>query len=150
MDAALVEALIDRDWPDFLAQARRLGLGEPTRSGIRIDIPVRPAGADEDFLAVLVCEDYDAAAPVLNFADPENPSQVGAAHWPNIEGAPMNSVTWNGAQLPIICVIGTRGYHIHSSHVSEAHDKSVWRLPAVASVLHRFLREGTYRGRGIQ
>jgi hypothetical protein len=149
VDAELVSGLIDRDWPMFVEQARRLELGEPTRTDLRIDIPVRPAGAEEDFLAVLLCEEYDAQAPILNFADPQDPSRLGASHWPRIDGAPMNSVPWQEEILPIVCVVGTRGYHVHSSHCTEIHPRCAWRLPVVATVIHRFLHMGPYRGRGV-
>jgi hypothetical protein len=149
VDAGLVNAVIDRDWAPFVAQLNRLALGQATREDARIDIVVRPPAAEADFLAVLICDEYDDQAPVLHFANPAAPAEIGAEHWPRIDGAPMNAVTWNGANLPIICVVGTRGYHIHPSHVSETHPKSCWQLPAVATVLHRFLHMGAYRGRGV-
>jgi len=149
VDGALASALIDRDWAPFLEQVRRLGLGEPARHDTRIDIAARPPGAEEDFLAVLLCDGYDAQAPVLDFADPADPTALGAAHWPRIDGAPMNSVAWDGRQLPIICTPGTRGYHLHPSHVAEQHPRERWRLPVVATLLSRFLRMGPYRGRGV-
>src|SRR5437879_2760210 len=121
MDDELVNALIDRDWAPFLDQVRRLGFGEPRRENSRIDVPVQPPGADEQFLAALFCDGYDAQAPVLDFADPENPAEVGAPQWPRIDGAPMNSVVWNGRTLPIVCTPGTRGYHMHQSHAAEQH-----------------------------
>lgn len=149
MDDALANALIDRDWAPFLGQARRLSLGEPRRSGTRIDIPAHPPGSQDEFLSVLLCDGYDAQAPVLDFADPADPSALGAPYWPKIEGAPMNTVTWNGRTLPIICTPGTRGYHLHTSHSGEQHPRDRWRLPRVATLLSRFLRMGPYRGRGV-
>lgn len=149
MDDALVNSLIDRDWAPFLEQVRRLDLGEPTRANSRIDIPVQPLDTDAEFLAVLFCDGYDAQAPLLDFADPEKPAQVGGPYWPRIEGAPMNSVVWNGRTVPIICTPGTRGYHLHESHAAEQHPRERWRLPVVATLVARFLRMGPYRGRGV-
>ncbi len=149
MDESLVNAVIDRDWTRFVGQAHRLGFRDPTRTNTRIDLPVRPPGTEEDFLAVLLCDGYDAQPPLLDFADPEYPEQLGGAHWPRIEGAPMNSVLWNGRTVPIICTPGTRGYHLHQSHCSEQHPRESWRLSAVVTIVWRFLRMGPYKGRGI-
>jgi hypothetical protein len=149
MDAALANAIIDRDWSDFAAQVQRLQLGSPERDGTRIDIVVSPLGSAKRFRAVLLCDDYDAEAPVLDFADPANPAHLSREFWPNIEGAPINSVTYAGRFLPIICVVGTRGYHLHTSHSAEQHPKSIWRLPVVAGILQRFLRMGRLVGRGV-
>jgi hypothetical protein len=149
MDAALSNALIDRDWEDFTTQVGRLKLGWPERDGTRIDVVVTAPGTTEQFCAALLCDDYDAIAPVLDFADLADPALLGRVHWPNIEGAPYNSVTYDGRYLPILCVVGTRGYHIHSSHSAEQHPKSSWRLPVVASRLHWFLRMGRLVGRGV-
>lgn len=149
MDAALTNALIDRDWGDFTTQAERLKLGSPERDGTRIDIVVTAPATTEQFRAALLCDDYDAIAPVLDFAALDDPDLLGREYWPNIEGAPYNSVMYDGRHLPIICVVGTRGYHIHTSHSAEQHPKSCWRLPAVASLLHRFLRMGRLVGRGL-
>jgi hypothetical protein len=149
VDDALASALIDRDWAPFLAQVRRLGLGEPRRTDTRIDIPARPPKSEDELLAVLFCDGYDAQAPMLDFADPEDSSKVGGAYWPRIEGAPMNSIQWNGRTVPIICTPGTRGYHLHQSHVAEQHPSETWRLARVAGLLSRFLRMGPYGGRGL-
>jgi hypothetical protein len=149
MDTALTNALIDRDWGDFTTQLKRLKLGSPQRNGTRIDIVVSAPDTAGQFRAALLCDDYDAIAPVLDFADLADPDLLGREYWPNIEGAPYNSVMYAGRYLPIICVVGTRGYHIHTSHAAEQHPKSSWRLPAVASLLHRFLRMGRLVGRGI-
>jgi len=149
VDDALVNALLDRDWEPFAEQVRRLGLGDPSHANSRINIPVEPPGTDDEFLAVLFCDGYDAQAPLLDFADPNNPADVGGPYWPRIEGAPMNSVVWNGRTVPIICTPGTRGYHLHQSHVAEQHPRERWRLPVVATLLARFLRMGPYRGRGV-
>jgi hypothetical protein len=150
MDAALVGAVIDRDWPALSAQVARLGLGSPDRAGMEIRILARPAGADEDYLAVLECDGYDAIAPLLDFADPQDPTQRGRRFWPRMAAAPMNSVTVGDRPVPIICTPGTRGYHIHASHHAETHPRSTWRLAAVATLLHRFLNQmGPYQGRGL-
>lgn len=149
MDRELANSLIDRDWDEFLAQLARLGMQEPRRAGTRIDIAVRPPDSMDDYIAALICDDYDALAPVLDFADPADPSLLGAPYWPRIEGAPMNSVQWEGRTLPIICTPGTRGYHLHSSHSGEQHPRERWRLPVVATLVSRFLRMGPYRGRGV-
>ena len=150
MDARLVHALIERDWPNFIDQVKRLHLSEPKRDGIRIDIECKPTGTDDRFRAVLICEDYDAQAPVLDFADIDNPALLGAPYWPKMAKAPMNAVQWKGRHLPIICTPGTLGYHIHQSHCGETHARDTWRLPAVASLLHRLLTSmGPYAGRGV-
>jgi len=122
MDVALSNALIDRDWEDFTTQVGRLKLGWPERDGTRIDVvvtphPARPSSSAQHCSA----DDYDAIAPVLDFADLADPGAPRRVHWPNIEGAPYNSVTYDGRYLPILCVVGTRGYHIHSSHSAEQH-----------------------------
>jgi hypothetical protein len=149
MDEELVLAAIARDWEAFVEQVRRLGLGEPRQEEITIYLPLRPPESDEEFLAVLECDDYDAVAPLLDFADPAAPQTRGREHWPNIAGAPFNSVQIDSRYLPILCTKGTRGYHLHSSHSSEAHDRATWRLPRVASLLSQFLRMGPLTGRGI-
>lgn len=150
MDAALIHAVIDRDWPALTAQAARLGLGSPHRTGMEIHIPVRPAGASEGYLAILECDGYDAVAPLLDFADPEHPDQRGGRFWPQMGTAPMNSVALGERSVPIICTPGTRGYHLHPSHAQENHPRSTWRLSAVATLLNRFLTQmGPYQGRGI-
>jgi hypothetical protein len=149
MDDALVGRIIDRDWQDTVAQALRLDLGTPERRGLRIDIPVIPPGSGEAFRAVLLCDDYDARPPLLDFADIAHPGLVGREYWPSIENAPMNAVTIDGRYVPILCLVGTRGYHLHPSHVAEQHPKSCWRLPAVVVILHRFLRMGRLVRRGV-
>jgi hypothetical protein len=150
MDSTLVAKLIERDWPTFLRQLRLLDLGVPELAGTRIDMIVAPRGSTDQFVAVLECDNYDAQAPLLDFADMDDRASLGAAHWPRIEGAPMNSVSIDGRSVPILCTPGTRGYHVHSSHMGETHAREVWRLPAVATLLHRFLRMmGSYQGRGL-
>jgi hypothetical protein len=150
VDEELVNNLIDRDWAPFVNQARRLRLGDPQRDRSRIDIIVRPHGTEDDFRVVLFCDGYDAQAPVLDFADLDDPELLGAPYWPNMGSAPMNSITFGGRQLPIICTPGTRGYHLHDSHRAEEHPREVWRLPRIAGILARFLRRmGPYQGRGI-
>lgn len=150
MDTALAIKLIDRDWPAFIRQLRLLDLGVPELAGTRIDLVVTPTGSTDRFVAVLECDGYDAQAPLLDFADPDDRASLGAAHWPRIDGAPMNSVAIGGRSVPILCTPGTRGYHLHSSHIAETHAREIWRLPAVATLLHRFLRTmGPYQGRGV-
>lgn len=150
MDDALAISVIERDWADFTAQSARLGLGVPTRNGIEIFLPLRPAGTNEQFLAVLRCDDYDVVAPLLDFADRHTPTARGAAHWPKMRDAPMNTISIGSVTLPIVCTPGTRGYHLHQSHNAEQHPRSTWRLPAVASVLWRLAqRMGPYEGRGV-
>ncbi len=150
MDDALVETLLDRDWHTFCAQAARFGFGQPTRGGTRIDLPGRPVGANQEFRAVLLCDGYDAQAPLLDFADPQDPTQLGAAFWPRMANAPINSITCDGRQLPFICTPGTRGYHLHPSHVAEHYARTTWRLARVAGLLGTFLiTMGPYQGRGL-
>lgn len=147
MDTELVLAVIERDWPKFTAQAGRLGLGQPRRTGTEIHVPVRPAGADEDFLAVLECDGYDLVAPLLDFADFADPGRRGAFYWPRMASAPMNQIAIGSRTVPIVCTPGTRGYHLHISHAQEDHPRRTWRLPAVATLLHRFLTQmGPYQG----
>lgn len=150
MDLELVLAVIDRDWAAFTAQSARFGLGTPNRVGTDIFVPLRPPGADEDFLAFLGCDDYDAISPLLDFADPGNPRKRGRAYWPKIAGAPMNSIVYDGVAMPIICTPGTRGYHLHPSHAAEDWPATTWRLPKVASLLWRFTHQmGSYQGMGL-
>lgn len=150
MDEALAIKLIERDWEAFVAQSRRLALGDPIRTGTRIDLLTSPTGTDERFRPVLLCDGYDAQAPLLDFADLDDGDILGGPYWPRMQNAPMNSVTVAGRTMPIICTPGTRGYHLHSSHVAETYSRETWRLPTVASLLHVFLRKmGPYAGRGI-
>ena len=150
MDLELVHAVIDRDWAAFAAQSARLRLGTPSRADTDIFVPLQPPGTTDQFLAVLGCGDYDTIAPLLDFADPGNPAERGGAYWPRIAGAPMNSISHGGVTVPIICTPGTRGYHLHPSHVAETWQASTWRLPKVASLLWRFIHQmGTYQGRGL-
>lgn len=150
MDIELVHAVIDRDWAAFAAQSADLGLGEPSRTGTDIYVPIRPAGADQDFLALLSCDAYDTIAPLLDFADPAEPARRGVAYWPKMASAPMNSIEYNGTRVPIICTPGTRGYHLHASHSAESWPAATWRLPKVASLLWRFSQKmGPYQGRGL-
>jgi hypothetical protein len=150
MDAALVQELIDRDWAPFAAQSRRLGLGMPQRDGERIDLLVSPDGTTERFRAVLLCDGYDAIAPVLDFAELDAGVELGKPHWPRMSAAPYNEITYGGRQLPILCFPGTRGYHLHPSHHTEIHDKKIWRLPCQADLIARLLtRMGNYQGRGL-
>lgn len=150
MDDALAIKLIERDWPRFVEQAARLGLGRPVRDGTRVDVPVTPVGTDDTFRAVLMCDNYDAQAPLLDFADLDRPELLGAPYWPRMSTAPMNTVVVEGRSVPIICTPGTRGYHLHSSHANEAFGRETWRLSAVASLLHAFVHKmGPYTGRGL-
>jgi hypothetical protein len=149
MDEELVLAAIERDWQAFVDQSRRLGLARPRQDGTTIYVRLRAPGSEEDFLAVLECDDYDAIAPLLDFADPTNPQARGREHWPNIAGAPFNSIQIESRYVPIICTKGTRGYHLHPSHSGEAHDRDTWRLPKVISLISQFLRMGPLAGRGI-
>ena len=149
MDPDLVAMLIDRDWAPFLTQARRLGLGEPERDGERIDVVVTPGGTDARFRAALLCDGYDGVAPLLDFADLET-GELGAEHWPRMSNAPYNAITYAGRNVPILCTPGTRGYHLHQSHSSEVHNKSIWALPRQASLLGRLMSQmGSYVGRGL-
>jgi hypothetical protein len=150
MDCELVDALLDRDWGPFAAQARRLGLGRPVRRGTRIAMAANPTGTDEKFRAVLLCEDYDAVAPLLDFADPTTGEELGRQHWPHMQNAPYNEITYRGRQIPILCTPGTLGYHLHPSHHTEVHDKRIWSLPRQASLIARLMTQmGPYRGRGL-
>lgn len=150
MEAALVTRLIDRDWPDFEGACRRLGLGVPTRDDDTITVICLPAGVDDPYLAVVACDGYDAQAPLLDFADPAGSGDTGRQWWPRMASAPMNNVVVDGRHLPILCVPGTRGYHLHPSHSGEQHPRSAWRLPLTAAILHRLLHQwGPYQGRGV-
>jgi len=150
MDAALVASLIDRDWDPFVQACRTLSVGTPSRDGDRILVTCVPAGTDETFLAVVECDDYDAQAPLLDFANPEDPSDFGRQWWPQMQAAPYNGVVVGGRDLPILCVKGTRGYHLHTSHSAEQYERAVWRLPVTATLLHRLLHQwGPYMKRGV-
>ena len=150
MDLELVHAVIERDWAAFAAQSALLGLGTPQRDGTSIYVPLQPPGTSQEFLAFLGCDDYDAIAPLLDFANPGDPTQRGRAYWPKITGAPMNSIVYQDVSLPIICTPGTRGYHLHSSHAAESWPSSTWKLPKVASLLWRFTHEmGPCQGSGL-
>jgi hypothetical protein len=150
VDLELVHAVIERDWAAFAAQSARLGLGTPSRADTTILIPLQPPGSGEEFLAFLGCDSYDAVAPLLDFANPSNPTERGRSFWPRIVGAPMNSVVYEDVTVPIVCTPGTRGYHVHPSHAAENWPASTWRLPRVASLLWRFTHQmGSYQGRGL-
>lgn len=150
MDAALVASLVDRDWEPFVQTCRTLAVGTPWRDGERILVPCVPAGTEEGFLALVECDDYDAQAPLLDFANPQDPGDFGRQWWPHMQGAPYNGVVVGGRDLPILCVKGTRGYHLHTSHSAEQYGRSVWRLPVTATLLHRLLHQwGPYVKRGV-
>src|ERR1022692_2134693 len=150
MDIELVNAVIDRDWAAFAAQSRQLGLSEPRRTGTDIFSLILRSAPTEEFRAVLGCDDYDAVAPLLDFADPADPATRGASYWPKMASAPMNSIVYDGVAMPIICTPGTRGYHLHPSHAAENWPSDTWRLPKVASLLWRFSRRmGPCQGRGL-
>lgn len=150
MEPELVEALIARDWGAFANQVRRLGLGRPTRRGTRIAMTVTPPGSDERFRAVLLCDDYDAVAPLLDFADLKTGKEYGRQHWPRMQNAPYNEIVYRGRHVPILCTPGTLGYHLHPSHHTEVHDKSVWSLPRQASLIARLMTQmGPHVGRGV-
>lgn len=150
MDRALVDALIDRDWAPFAAQAGRLSLGTPRRRGTRIDMNVTPHDTEEEFRVVLLCEDYDALAPLLDFGDLKTGKLLGREHWPRLGNAPYNEIVHRGRHVPILCIPGTLGYHLHPSHHTEVHDKSIWSLPRQASLIARLMTQmGPYRGRGV-
>ena len=150
MELELVEALIDRDWDTFATRAARLGLGQPARHGTRIAMTVTPPGTNELFRAVLLCDDYNAVAPLLDFADPKTGKDHGRQHWPRMQNAPYNEIVYRGRHLPILCVPGTLGYHLHPSHHTEVHDKSIWSLPRQASLIARLMTQmGPYVGRGV-
>lgn len=150
MDEALSTRIIKRDWTAFTEQAARLRLGQPALEGTRIDLSVTPAGTSDRFRAVLFCDGYDAQAPLLDFADLNDPALLGGPYWPKMANAPINSVEVGGRTVPIICTPGSRGYHLHSSHSGEVFERKTWLLPAVATLLHRFVHEmGPYGGRGL-
>lgn len=150
MDAALSIMAIERDWAALAAQCSRLGLGTPTREQLTVYVPVVPKGTTEQFIAVLECDDYDAVAPLLDFADPDDPSQRGAAYWPRITGAPVGTMNINGASAVFLCTPGTRAYHIHTSHHSERFERVTWKLPRVAWLIWHFTqRMGAYERRGV-
>ena len=150
IDEELVTRVIDRDWRDFEAACRRLGVGIPTIAGQRISIPCIPAASADQYLAIVECVDYDAQAPLLQFADPAGSGDIGRQWWPRMATAPINNIVLDGAHTPILCVPGTLGYHLHPSHCNEQHPRTAWRLPVVAAILHRFLHQwGPYQGRGL-
>jgi hypothetical protein len=150
VDDELVDELIGRDWEPFVNACERLQIGEPIRDGTRVDVSLTAPGTDERFRTVLLCDGYDAQAPLLDFAEVESGASLGREHWPRLAGAPMNSISYDGRYLPIVCVPGTRGYHLHSSHSNEAHERSIWRLPAVATLIWRMFNQwGPLQGRGV-
>jgi hypothetical protein len=150
VDEDLVLKLIARDWPKFAEACERLDLGTPTREGVRTDMIITAPGTEEEFRSVLFCDGYDAQAPLLDFADIDTGTSVGKDHWPQMTNAPMNSITYEGRLVPILCVRGTRGYHLHESHRSETHPRSTWALAAVATVIWRLFNQwGSLQGRGV-
>ena len=109
-----------------------------------------PRGIDERFRVVLLCEDYDAVAPLLDFADLKTGKELGREHWPRMQNAPYNEIAFRGRQVPILCTPGTLGYHLHPSHCNEVHDKTIWSLPCQASLIARLMTQmGEYQGRGV-
>lgn len=150
MDAALVISLLERDWTDFKSACVRLAVGDPVRLDRRTEVRCSPAGSTDEYLAVVDCEGYDAQAPLLEFGDPAGSGDVGRQWWPRMASAPMNNIILDGRQVPILCVPGTRGYHLHPSHSGEQHSRSTWRLPVTATIIHRLLHQwGPYQGRGV-
>lgn len=150
MDLILVESLIERDWQAFTQVCRSLAVGTPERSGDLIHISCKPTGASDEFLAVIECDEYDAQAPLLDFANPKDFTDVGRHWWPRMQGAPYNNIELGGRHVPILCVQGTRGYHLHPSHCAEQHDRSTWRLATTATILHRLLHQwAPYVSRGL-
>jgi hypothetical protein len=150
VDDELVNELIERDWEPFVQQCERLLFASPTRENVRIDLLVTAPGTSERFRPVLFCDDYDANAPLLDFADVQTGTSIGRQHWPKMATAPMNSIQYEGRYVPIACVKGTRGYHLHPSHVAESHSRETWRLPAVATFIWRLFNQwGPYQGRGV-
>ena len=142
--------LIDKDWPDFVSSSRRLGLGEPSRADATLSLLCSPSGSSDKFLAVLTCDNYDAQAPLLDFADPTGSGDTGRQWWPRMESAPLNNIMLGSRHLPILCVPGTLGYHLHPSHCNEQHTRTTWRLPVSSTILHRLLHQwGPYQGRGV-
>src|ERR1700723_2412527 len=107
MDTALVSQLLDRDWPIFVSACKRLGLSPPSRSESTLSLQCRPKGTSDEFLAILSCDDYDAQAPLLDFADPSGSGDIGRQWWPQMAGAPNNSIVLDERHLPILCVPGT-------------------------------------------
>lgn len=149
MDAVLVASLIDRDWEAFVRVCRTLAVGTPERDGDLVYIPCSPSATDDQYLAVLDCSGYDGVAPLLEFANPDDYSDVGRQWWPNMAAAPFNNIVVAGRHIVILCVPGTRGYHLHPSHSSERYERTTWKLTASATLLHRLLHTwGPYQGRG--
>lgn len=148
MDPELNAACVDRDWPGFVEQVQRFGLAAPTRDRLNLYVPWTSPESDDDFVAWLRCDGYDATAPLLQFVDPDDWAVAGRRWWPSIPNATMNSISFEGNTIPIICTPGTRGYHLHQSHRGEAYERSVWALPKVATLLGRlFCRWGACQGR---
>ena len=150
MDAELSIKLIERDWAALAAQCARLYLGEPKLVDLQVFITVVIEEADGPFLAALECDDYNVQAPLLDFADPDDPVHRGKPYWPKYANAPMNSIMIGERNVPIMCTPGTRGYHLHTSHAAERFDPSTWPLALSATLLWRLTHEmGDYQGRGL-
>lgn len=150
MDAELSINLVERDWAALVAQCSRLNLGQPRRTGLDVFIKVRVEKVDEEFMAVLECDEYNALAPLLDFADREDLTRRGAPYWPKFADAPMNSVVIGTRAVPILCTPGTRGYHLHQSHRAERFAPADWPLSRSAALLWRLTHEmGPYERRGV-
>ena len=63
--------------------------------------------------------------------------------------APYNEIAYGGRRVPILCTPGTLGYHLHPSHHTEVHDKSIWDLPPGEPALPAHDPDGPLLGRGV-
>ena len=148
LDLELALDLIAEDLPAAERQAHTLGLslqrGEDERA---FDFYVPYTAQDgQDYLIRLRCDGYDEQAPSFQFVNPQNPEETGPQWWARMAGIGYP----RGDQGEVVyCTPGIREYHQHSSHHSEQHPKSVWKLARVIWLTWKYLYDsGSYAGRG--
>jgi len=148
LDVELVLDLIAEDLPAAERQAHTLGLtlrrGEGERS---FDLYIPYTAQDgQDYLIRLRCDGYDGRAPSFQFVNPQDSEETGPQWWARMAG--IGYPRGDGGEV-VYCTPGIREYHQHSSHHSEQHPKSVWKLARVIWLTWKYLYDsGSYAGRG--
>lgn len=148
IDLELTRDLMDEDLPAAQRQAQSLGLALERGNGSHdIDLYIWYTATDEQrYCLRLRCDGYDEVAPSFQFVNPANREELGAQWWPRMQDV---GYARDDRGEVIFCTPGTREYHQHSSHRSENHPKTVWKLARVVALSWRYLYgSGPYLGRG--